>query len=215
MPATNPDLTILVFAKAPVAGMAKTRLIPLLGAKQAAALQARLLRHALTTASVAEPARIELWCAPDANHPDLIAAAQAHGATLHVQHGVDLGARMANAFSNALQRMSYVICIGTDCPALTAKHLNDAAAALRKNHDAVFAPAEDGGYTLVGLSKNEPRVFEDIAWSSERVMQQTRERARACGLHWQELETLWDVDRPEDWQRLQQSGLLDASPAPA
>jgi len=215
MSVTNPDLAILVFAKAPVAGMAKTRLIPLLGAEQAAALQARLLRHALATASAASPSHLELWCAPDAAHPKLIAAAKAHGASLHAQYGDDLGARMANAFTSALQRAAYVVCIGTDCPALTAKHLNDAAAALRKNHDAVFAPAEDGGYTLVGLSKNEPRVFEDIAWSSARVMQQTRERARACGLHWQELETLWDVDRPEDWHRLQQSGLLDASPAPA
>ncbi len=215
MSETNPDLAILVFAKAPVAGMAKTRLIPLLGAEQAAALQARLLRHALATASAAASARVELWCAPDATHPALISAAQTHGATLHVQHGDDLGARMANAFASALQRMPVVICIGTDCPALTAQHLHDAAAALRANHDAVFAPAEDGGYTLVGLSRIEPRVFEDIAWSSEQVMQQTRERARACGLRWQELETLWDVDRPEDWQRLQQSGLLDATPSPA
>lgn len=205
----------MVFAKAPVPGAAKTRLIPLLGAEQAAALQARLLRHALATASAAGPARIELWCAPDATHPELIAAAQAHGATLHAQHGDDLGERMANAFTSAFQCAPHVLCIGTDCPALTAQHLHDAAAALRANHDAVFAPAEDGGYTLVGLSGNESRIFDNITWSSEHVMQQTRERARACGLHWQELETLWDVDRPEDWQRLQQSGLLDATPTPA
>lgn len=215
MSATNPDLAILVFAKAPVAGMAKTRLIPLLGAEQAAALQSRLLRHALATASAAAPARLELWCAPDTTHPALIAAAQACGATLHLQQGDDLGARMSHAFDSALQRAPRAICIGADCPALTTRHLHDAAAALRAGHDAVFAPAEDGGYTLVGLSKNEPRVFDNITWSSEQVMQQTRERARACGLRWQELETLWDVDRPEDWQRLQQSGLLDATPSPA
>jgi rSAM/selenodomain-associated transferase 1 len=215
MSATNPDLAILVFAKAPVPGTTKTRLIPLLDAEQAAALQARLLRHALATASAAAPARIELWCAPDTTHPALIAAAQACGATLHIQHGDDLGARMANAFTSALQRTPHALCIGTDCPALTTQHLNDAAAALRANHDAVFVPAEDGGYTLVGLSRNEPRVFENVIWSSEHVMQQTRERARACGLRWHELETLWDVDRPEDWQRLQQSGLLDATPSPS
>jgi uncharacterized protein len=215
MSATNPDLEILVFAKAPVAGTAKTRLIPLLGAEQAAALQARLLVRALATAAAAAPARVELWCAPDATHPALITAAQKHGATLHVQHGDDLGVRMAHAFASALQRTSHVLCIGTDCPALTVQHLHDAAAALRANHDAVFAPAEDGGYTLVGLSKNEPRLFNGIAWSSERVMLQTRERARACGLRWHELETLWDVDRPEDWHRLQQSGLLDETPSPA
>ena len=195
--------------------MAKTRLIPLLGAEQAAALQARLLRHALATVFAAAPARVELWCAPDATHPALIAAAQACGATLHTQYGHDLGARMANAFASALQRAPLALCIGTDCPALTVQHLHDAAAALRANHDAVFAPAEDGGYTLVGLSKDAPAVFDNITWSSEHVMQQTRERARTCGLRWQELETLWDVDRPDDWQRLQQSGLLDATPSPA
>lgn len=215
MPATNPDLAILVFAKAPVPGAAKTRLIPLLGAEQAAALQARLLVRALATASAAAPARVELWCAPDATHPALIAAAQTHGATLHVQHGDDLGARMAHAFASALRHASHVFCIGTDCPALTIQHLHDTAAALRAGHDAVFAPAEDGGYTLVGLSKNEPRLFEGIAWGTEHVMQQTRERARACGLRWHELETLWDVDRPEDWRRLQQSGLLDETPSTA
>jgi glycosyltransferase A (GT-A) superfamily protein (DUF2064 family) len=182
MSATNPDLAILVFAKAPVPGTTKTRLIPLLDAEQAAALQARLLRHALATASAAAPARIELWCAPDTTHPALIAAAQACGATLHIQHGDDLGARMANAFTSALQRTPHALCIGTDCPALTTQHLN---------------------------------VFENVIWSSEHVMQQTRERARACGLRWHELETLWDVDRPEDWQRLQQSGLLDATPSPS
>jgi len=212
MSATNPDLAILVFAKAPVAGQAKTRLIPLLGAEQAAALQSRLLRHALATASSASPARLELWCAPDTTHPALITAAQACGATLHLQQGDDLGERMSRAFDSALQRAPSVICIGTDCPALTAQHLHEAAAALRTGHDAVFAPAEDGGYTLVGLAKKEPRVFDGIPWSSEHVMQQTRERARTCGLRWQELETLWDVDRPDDWRRLQQSGLLDATP---
>jgi len=215
MSATNPDLTILVFAKAPVPGLAKTRLIPLLGAEQAAALQSRLLRHALATASSAAPACLELWCAPDADHPALIAAAQTHGATLHVQHGDDLGRRMAHAFTDALQRTAQALCIGTDCPALTAQHLHEAALALRTGHDAVFAPAEDGGYTLVGFSKNESRLFDNIEWSSEHVMQKTRENARNCGLRWHELETLWDVDRPADWQRLQQSGLLDAIPSRA
>ena len=211
---TNPDLAILVFAKAPVAGTAKTRLIPLLGAEQAAALQSRLLRHALATAASVAPAGLELWCAPDTTHPALVDAAAHFGATLHLQQGDDLGARMSNAFKNALQRTKYAVCIGTDCPALRAQHLNDATAALRAGNDAVFVPAEDGGYTLIGLSRREPRLFDGIAWSTERVMPQTRERASDCGLRWRELETLWDVDRPEDWQRLQQSGLLDATPSP-
>ncbi len=209
MPGTSLEPAILVFARAPVAGAAKTRLIPLLGAEGAAALQGRLLRHALKTARAAAPPRLELWCAPDAAHPALAAAAQNCGATLHVQQGVDLGARMAYAFAEALQRAPFALCIGSDCPALTAHHLHRAAAALRAGNDAVFVPAEDGGYALVGLSRHEPGLFADIGWGSAQVMQQTRERLRACAMRWQELDTLWDVDRPEDWQRLQQSGLLD------
>lgn len=209
MSGTNPDPLILVFAKAPVPGAAKTRLIPLLGADQAAALQGRLLCRALATARAAAPGELELWCTPDATHPALLAAAKAHRTTLRVQHGADLGARMAHAFADALRRAPYAICIGTDCPALTVRHLHEAAAALRAGNDAVFAPAKDGGYVLIGLSRNEPRLFSGISWGSAQVMAQTRERLRACALRWQELETLWDVDRPEDWQRLQQSGLLD------
>lgn len=203
-----PDLAILVFAKAPVAGAAKTRLIPLLGAEGAAALQGRLLRHALATARAAAPARLELWCSPDTRHPALVEAARESGAMLQLQTGDDLGARMAQAFRHALVHSRFAVCIGTDCPALTAQHLRDAAAALREGDDAVFIPAEDGGYTLIGLARDEARLFNGVAWSSDQVMAQTCTRLRDCGLRWRELETLWDVDRPEDWQRLQQSRLL-------
>jgi rSAM/selenodomain-associated transferase 1 len=209
MSGTNPDLAILVFAKAPVAGSAKTRLIPLLGANGAAELQGRLLRLALATARAAAPAKLELWCTPDAAHPALVAAAGDADATLQVQTGDDLGARMAQAFTQSLAHTKYAICIGTDCPALTGRHLHDAAAALRAGHEAVISPAEDGGYTLIGLARNEPRLFTGISWSSDQVMAQTRERLHDCGLSWKELETLWDVDRPEDWQRLQRSGLMN------
>ena len=118
---------------------------------------------------------------------------------------------MAQAFTQSLAHTKHAICIGTDCPALTVRHLHDAAAALRAGHDAVISPAEDGGYTLIGLARHEPRLFTGISWSSDQVMRQTRERLRDCGLRWLELETLWDIDRPEDWQRLQRSGLIDPS----
>ncbi len=199
---------ILVFAKAPVAGTTKTRLIPLLGAAGAAALQRRLITQALSVAHAAMPERLELWCAPDTTHPFLQTAAQNHSATLHAQHGSDLGQRMAHAFTATLRTARYVIGIGSDCPALTAQHLHHAAAALHDGHDAVFVPAEDGGYALIGLARNEPRLFDDIAWGGTRVMAQTRLRLQALALRWHELETLWDVDRPDDYQRLLRAGWL-------
>ena len=99
-----------------------------------------------------------------------------------------------------------VVLIGTDCPVLLAAHLVAAARMLRGDgdgpNDAVFVPAEDGGYVLVGLRGPQPRLFEGIDWGSERVMAQTRERLSELGLRWVELPTLWDVDRPGDLLRL-------------
>ncbi len=205
----------MVFARAPVAGAAKTRMIPLLGAAGAAALHGRLIRRALATARSASTGTIALWCAPDAENPFLRSAAQQFQAALHVQHGDDLGARMADAFTATLEQSACAVCIGADCPALTPAHLHQAMAALRDGNDAVFAPAEDGGYVLVGLARATPQLFAGIAWGESTVMAQTREHLHELGLRWQELETLWDVDRPEDYLRLQQSGLMDDLPSPA
>ncbi len=213
--ALNPETAILVFARAPVAGAAKTRLIPLLGAAGAAALHARLIERALATARASAPDELALWCAPDAAHPFLQSVGQQYAAGLQQQQGTDLGARMAHAFVSTLQTTKYAICIGADCPALTKQHLHDAAAALRAGNAAVFVPAEDGGYALIGLSHHVPQLFTDMPWGNSTVMAQTRMRLRESGLRWQELPTLWDVDRPEDYHRLQRSGLLHDAPSPA
>jgi len=207
--AKNPETAILVFARAPVAGAAKTRLIPLLGAAGAATLHSRLITRALATARAAAPDSLALWCAPDASNTFLQAVAQQHGADLQIQYGAELGARMAHAFTLTLQHTSHAICIGADCPALTAHHLQQAAATLRNGDDAVFVPAEDGGYALIGLSRVAPGLFAGITWGTSTVMTETRARLRENGLRWSELETLWDIDRPEDYHRLQQSGLLE------
>jgi len=209
---SNPDTAILVFARAPVAGATKSRLIPLLGAEGAAMLHQRMLLQSLAVATTAVPGMVGLWCSPDDKHPLLQAAASRHAASLHVQQGADLGERMAHAFAQALRQWRYVIIIGTDCPVLTAAQLQAAADALREGHDAVFAPAEDGGYALVGLAREAPQLFAGIVWGGSDVMADTRMRLREGGLRWRELATLWDVDRPDDYRRLIQSGLLDALP---
>lgn len=203
------DTAILVFARAPVAGAVKTRLIPLLGAAGAATLHRRLLGHALATAQRAGNS-LALWGTPDSSDPVLQDMAAQYGAAMQQQQGADLGARMAHAFAATLAQTAQALCIGADCPALTANHLHQAAAALREGSDAVFVPAEDGGYALVGLRRHIPQLFAGIDWGTATVMAQTRSRLQALHLRWQELETLWDVDRPADYQRLQQSGLLDA-----
>jgi uncharacterized protein len=205
---------VIVFAKAPQPGAVKTRLIPLLGAEGAAALQVRLVKHALETATKAlRP--VELHCAPDANDPFFRFCAGHYGVTVRAQVEGDLGARMLTAFTQSLPEHASVLLIGSDCPALTARHLRQADRSLRDGADAVFIPCEDGGYALIGMKRVEAALFDGMTWGGEHVMADTRARLTALGWRWRELETLWDVDRPEDHARLMDSGLLDGRRATA
>ena len=194
--------------------MVKTRLVPRLGAEGAAALHARLTKLALAAASRAAPDALELHADP-AEDDFLRYCAARYGARLVPQVEGDLGARMRFAFQRALEQTSAAIVIGSDCPALTPRHLRLAAAALAQGRDAVFVPAEDGGYALVGLRRCHAGLFDRIPWGSAAVMAKTRERVGELGLRAVELETLWDVDRPEDYERLLSSGLLEAARAGA
>jgi glycosyltransferase A (GT-A) superfamily protein (DUF2064 family) len=92
---------------------------------------------------------------------------------------------------------------------LTVSHLRQAAHALAGGNDAVVVPAEDGGYVMLGLNRCEAALFQEIEWGSAKVMTATRKRLRRLRWRWKELETLWDIDRPEDYRRLLTSGLLD------
>jgi rSAM/selenodomain-associated transferase 1 len=198
---------IAVFAKAPRAGEVKTRLVPGIGAVEAARLHTRLVQRTLEATSAAAPGRVELWCAPDTDDPFFVQCAARWKVTLHTQQGADLGARMADAFARSHAQGRPLVIVGTDCPQLTVDDLREAMALLAM-HDGVIAPAEDGGYVLIGLAHPAPSLFEGIAWSGPGVMQATRDRARAARLDLAEMGTFWDVDRPEDVVRLEREGLL-------
>jgi glycosyltransferase A (GT-A) superfamily protein (DUF2064 family) len=110
---------------------------------------------------------------------------------------------MAGALELALSEGSPALLIGCDCPVFSAAYLRDAAAACAGGCHAVFGPAEDGGYVLIGLACSpSPQLFDNIAWGGATVMRETRARLSRLGWRWTELETLWDVDRPEDLPRL-------------
>jgi rSAM/selenodomain-associated transferase 1 len=181
---------IIVFAKAPLPGKAKTRLIPRLGEWGAARLHRRLISHTLCTARLADD-RVEL-----------------HGTRRHrffqslrvpfrLQHGDDLGERMHYALSKAKKP---AILIGSDCPMLTAADLRRAARWLRGGAEVVLAPAEDGGYALIGARRVSPALFEGIAWGGKDVYEQTVKKL--AGYRWRALRRVWDVDRPQDLERL-------------
>lgn len=193
--------SVIVFAKAPVAGMAKTRLAPALGSAGAAALAERMLRHALTQAAAADIGPVELCAAPDTTHPALRDAAAACDATLAEQGPGDLGLRMHRAFARHLMRHGRALLIGADAPSLDAALLRQAAQALQQ-HEVVFVPALDGGYALVGQRRADPRWFSDMTWSHARVMADTRKRLHTAGVRWAELPPVADIDEPADLAHL-------------
>jgi rSAM/selenodomain-associated transferase 1 len=127
------------------------------------------------------------------------------GVALMRQPDGDLGARMHAAVVAA---NGPTLVIGTDCPALTATHLHQAADALWRD-DAVLIAAEDGGYVLIGLRRPCEALFSSMEWGIATVMNETRARLRSLHLSWHELSALWDVDTPEDLIRAQRAKLID------
>ena len=101
-----------------------------------------------------------------------------------------------------------VVLIGTDCPVLAPADLHEAATALCDGTDVVMAPAEDGGYGLIGARGAFPCLFENIPWSTDKVAALTSERAQHAGLRLRLLRQVWDVDTPADVERLARSNLL-------
>ena len=191
---------VIVFGKAPQPGRVKTRLIPHLGGEGAARLHAQLLRRALRVATDAAIGPVEL-CTDDWND-SLEVLARGFALERSRQGEGDLGARMARA----LARTPGALLIGTDSVALDPGYLRRAADALDR-HDAVFAPTEDGGYLLVGMVRVIAAAFEGISWSTDRVLAQTRSQLAAVGATWSELGLVWDIDRPEDYERMLATGI--------
>lgn len=191
---------VAILAKAPIAGYAKTRLIPRLGPQGAATLQRWLLQRTVATSVQAAIGPVSLWCAPDIDHPEFARFSTAGALTLRPQPAGDLGARMHAAIAES-STVAGTLVIGTDCPLLSPELLRQAAASLNE-HDATVVPADDGGYVLIGLRRAAQQVFERVAWSTAEVMEQTRERLTELNWRWAELSSLWDVDRDADFARL-------------
>lgn len=201
---------LLIFAKAPIPGQVKTRLIPALGVQGATALYSRLLEITLDAASRVPGMALELWCAPSIDHPELGHLAQRHGATLHAQHGQHLGERMLHA-QQAAAHAGPNLLIGTDCPDLNADDLLAARNALNGEYDLVFTPTRDGGYILIGAQRPVPEVLGALDWGTDQVMPQTRALLRQHRLRWLELPAKRDIDRPADLADLPQTWLKELS----
>lgn len=201
----NP-VRIVIIAKAPIAGFAKTRLIPALGAQRAAELARQMLRHTVTIALAAQLDGVELCVTPDAADPSWANLDLPQALQWSAQGEGDLGMRMARAARRCVDRSKSVLLIGTDCPDLTADVLKSAATALN-DHDAAMIPTYDGGYALLGLTRFDASLFSNIPWSTNRVAAMTLDRMRQLGWRAQVLATRHDIDEPDDLQWLPQSWL--------
>ena len=189
---------LVVFMKAPRPGAVKTRLAEALGADAACAAYRRLVEALV--ANLAPLPKAELCFTP------VDAAAQIKpwlrpGWTACPQVGGDLGERLHAAFHEHFETDAlHVVIIGSDCPDVTARDIEDAWLAL-EGHDVVLGPALDGGYWLIGLRAPQPALFAGIPWSTDRVFGETICRAREAGLRVAILRELADVDTPADWER--------------
>lgn len=195
-----PDCVILVFAKAPVAGQVKTRLIPYITAEQAASLHEELTHDRLRMCTTADLCDVQLWCSPGTDHPFFSDCRQRYGVRLQAQTGYDLGERMSAALQTMLGRYKKIIFIGTDAPALDINTI-DAVVNQLEHSDIVLVPAEDGGYVLLAASKHYHDLLANVPWGTENVLASTVHNIERLGLSCSLLGECWDVDRPEDLER--------------
>jgi len=184
------DLTLAVFAKAPVPGQVKTRLRPTLTAEQAARLAAAFVRDTLRKAARLGPP-VTVYFAGDRALLDPLAPPLVRWAD---QGGGDLGARLARVPAPCL-------ILGADSPHLPLSLLRAALAAV-PDHDVVLGPAEDGGYFLLGLRAPQSALFDGIAWSTGEVLAQTLAKSAALGLSVHQTPPWYDLDTPADLRRL-------------
>lgn len=188
---------LIIFARDPVPGMVKTRLIPLLGEGGACALYVKLLQRTLKVAMQCPEVDIELWTDTKTPSATLCSLLAEHSIRPRYQQPGDLGQRMHHAISDALSRSGSVVLIGADCPDWRAQDLAQALGHLQR-HDVVLAPAMDGGYVLIGCRRNVPELFSDIPWGSDQVFEKTKRRLQALDLVWQELPAHPDIDIEPD-----------------
>ncbi len=207
---------IILFSKYPTPGLVKTRLIPILGPEGAAELQMWLLMHTLAAVrQCAAQCRAEIEVRYLGESHGRFGALLGNDLRYAAQGPGDLGARMNLALQDAFREgVSNAVLVGSDIPRLGRGILCDAFCAL-STRDVVIGPAEDGGYYLIGMRRPYPRLFDDIPWSTEAVCRMTEEKLCGAAVSYETLETLADIDRPEDlfrWKGI--FGAIDAQSLP-
>lgn len=192
---------MILFAKAPIPGRVKTRLLPALTAAQAAALYEAFVRDTLELLqSFAAIADVELHTDIDTDAWRNIAVSRP------LQHEGNLGLKMFKALERALQNgHPQAWILGSDSPTLPATHLNEL---LHTGGDVVLGPTEDGGYYAIGAQRVHPCMFQNVRWSTKHAFEDTVHAARVSGLIPVSGPVWFDIDEPADLERLRRSNNL-------
>ncbi|MDH3450953.1 MAG: TIGR04282 family arsenosugar biosynthesis glycosyltransferase [Gammaproteobacteria bacterium] len=193
------DARILIFARTPQAGRVKTRLIPALGAQWACELHARMVERTLALAA-RSGVPVELWLDGEPSHPSVAAWRTRYRLRVRRQRGAGLGARLHDAIQQTLRTSRSALVLGCDCVTLTQRDLQFALRCL-PTLDAVIAPARDGGYVLLGVSRPATPLLQRIPWGTRHVLAATRRRMHTSGWRYRLLGWQHDVDRPADLPR--------------
>jgi len=209
---------LIIFTRYPEPGTTKTRMIPELGAAGAADLQRRMTEHMVSrVAKLIDMRHLPVEIRFEGGDKNLMAAWLGHGFSYCPQGKGDIGLRMGRALADAFrQGFETVVIIGSDIPDITTDIMQHAFELL-KHIDLVLGPAGDGGYYLIGVHRNtfrhwDPQLFSDISWGTESVLPQTLRIAERLGLDYSLLDTLNDVDRPEDLSVWYQASNLSTPP---
>ncbi len=202
-----PQYRLLVFSKAPQLGKVKTRMQPVLTCEESMKLHIQLSRYCIQQWQDARLCPIDIWVAGD-----LLTYQQQvvddERLNFYAQAGRDLGERLQYAAHTTLRRSSVagILLVGTDCPFIDTNYLQKALLAMKQNNDGVIAPATDGGYVLLGMKAYHSALFDNIQWGGEKVYTQTLTNIHGLSLTYSELESLPDIDRPEDLPLLEPLG---------
>jgi rSAM/selenodomain-associated transferase 1 len=190
---------IIVFARAPQKGRVKTRLARSIGDEKALVVYQKMLESTLCEAIKSGH---QVCCYTDQPGHGYFAQWQQQGIIFYRQHGEDIGSRMLNAFSQEQSGEMPVLLMGSDCPQMSANVIEKVIDTLASKRQVVIVPSDDGGYVLIAFRNQVYRdLFEDISWSSEKVLAQTIAKLQALELPYSLLEPLMDIDTAEDYER--------------
>ena len=184
---------IAVFVRQPVAGQVKTRLARDLGAEAACDLYRAMVADSIAQSGASGMPLVLFY---DGDSGGLPTAWVSAATMIYRQEGLSLGDRMAAAFERLFaDGAGAVVLTCSDIPGMDTELLQSAAAAV-ENHDAVFAPALDGGYCLVaaGVRRFNRAIFEGIPWSTSSVLSGTLVACEAAGLSYGLLTPRQDID---------------------